>query len=53
MTVIGKGIKCPKIENPKKEQIDYYHELYIEEIKRIFSAYREKAGVLENELKIY
>lgn len=53
MTVIGKGIKCPKIENPKKEDIDYYHGLYFEEIKRIFSTYRERAGVQEKELKIY
>lgn len=29
ITVVGKGIKLPKIENPTKEDVDYYHKMFI------------------------
>lgn len=43
-TVMGKGIQCPKIDHPTNEQIDEFHQKYIEELKRIFYTYKEKYG---------
>lgn len=43
-TVVGKGIECPKIDHPTKEQIDEYHQKYVEELKRIYDVYKEKYG---------
>ena len=41
-TVIGKPIHCPKIEiqNLRQIIIDYYHNLYINELKKIYNKYK-------------
>ena len=28
-TVVGKGIKCPKIEKPTKEEVAHWHRIYV------------------------
>jgi len=35
--VVGKSLKFPKIEKPTKNEIDYYHNLYVEELKSLFN----------------
>ena len=47
--VVGKGIKLPKIENPTKEDIGNYHEIYIEKLKELF----EKHKINDEKLIIY
>ncbi|SVC49925.1 uncharacterized protein METZ01_LOCUS302779, partial [marine metagenome] len=41
-TIIGKPIHCPKIEiqNLRQIIIDYYHNLYINELKKIYNKYK-------------
>jgi len=36
ITVCGKGIELPKIENPSKEDIDKYHQIYIKGLKDLY-----------------
>ncbi len=52
ITVIGKGIELPVIENPSNEQIDYYHSLYIEKLQEVFNKHKEKYG-FNGELEIH
>ena len=43
-TVIGKGIQCPKIDHPTKEQVDEYHTKYVDELKRVYYSYKDTYG---------
>ena len=48
VTVIGKRIDLPIIKEPTQEDIDKYHGIYVENLKRFFAKYkREKDGDLE------
>lgn len=40
ITIIGKKIDLPKKDNPTQEDIDYYHNLYVENLKRMYSKYK-------------
>jgi len=40
--VRGRPLGLPKISNPTQEDIDNWHEKYIEEVKRLFKKYQEK-----------
>ena len=51
-TVIGKGIKMPQIDKPQKEDINHYHNLYLENLKELFEKYKNRFGG-SSELKIY
>jgi len=51
ITYIGKGIELPTIEKPTQEEIDLYHEKYVEALKALYLRYREKYGASE-ELEI-
>jgi len=42
ITVCGKGIELPKIENPSKEDIDKYHQIYIQGLKELYHTYAPK-----------
>jgi len=42
----GVPIEIPKIAEPTQEDVDKYHALYIEEVKRLFEGYKSKAGHL-------
>ncbi len=35
--VIGKGVQCPKIENPTQADIDHYHGLYMQALIEVFN----------------
>lgn len=50
--VIGKPIIVPFLPHPKSKEIDHYHDLYIEELKRIFEKYKERFNEDGNELNI-
>jgi acyl-CoA synthetase (AMP-forming)/AMP-acid ligase II len=40
LTVVGKPLLCPKVENPSPELINEYHELYLRETRRIYDTYK-------------
>jgi hypothetical protein len=44
LTVVGRPIQCPKMENPSPELVNQYHNLYLKETKRIFMTYRNTYG---------
>lgn len=52
VTVVGNGIKMPLIPHPTKEDIDKYHQIYIEELVRLFNKYAERFNKTQ-QLKIY
>lgn len=52
ITVIGKGIQMPTIENPTKDEINKYHEIYKENLVSLFDKYKDKYGGSKN-LKLY
>ena len=48
VTVIGKGLQMPKIEKPTQDEVDKYHSIYVENLKRIYLKFkREGDGDLE------
>ncbi|CCD24932.1 diacylglycerol O-acyltransferase NDAI_0E01160 [Naumovozyma dairenensis CBS 421] len=51
--IVGKPIYVKeKIENPPTEVVDHYHNLYIEELKRLYYANNEKYGFGDEDLEI-
>ncbi|CCH41133.1 Diacylglycerol O-acyltransferase 2 [Wickerhamomyces ciferrii] len=40
--VTGKPIEVPFLPSPNKKEVDHYHELYVNELKRIFEEYKSK-----------
>ncbi len=41
VSVVGRPIPIPKIENPTHEEIDKYHKLYCEELLELFNKYKD------------
>ncbi|RWS00349.1 2-acylglycerol O-acyltransferase 2-like protein, partial [Dinothrombium tinctorium] len=41
-TIIGKPIDVERVENPKDEDVDKLHEVYVKELTDLFYAFREK-----------
>ncbi|XP_065225549.1 diacylglycerol O-acyltransferase 2-like [Planococcus citri] len=41
-TVVGKPIPVPKVEEPTKELIDKYHEIFVQDFVQLFEKYRGK-----------
>ncbi|KAI0461830.1 hypothetical protein LJB42_004905 [Komagataella kurtzmanii] len=50
--VIGRPIPVPYIHSPTQEQIDHYHSLYVEELKRVFEQNKERFNAGSLELRI-
>ncbi|AQZ10670.1 DGA1 (YOR245C) [Zygosaccharomyces parabailii] len=51
--VVGRPIYIEKkSEEPKSEELDYYHDLYIKELNKLFYENRDKFGFSNVELKI-
>lgn len=50
--VIGKGIKFPRIEKPSKEDVNQYHEKYVNVLQETFDKYKARFGIT-GELQIY
>jgi len=42
VSVVGRPIACPKIQNPTQEDVDMYHAKYCEELQRIHDKYRKE-----------
>lgn len=51
VTVIGKGIDFPLIEKPTVEEVNKYHQIYVESLKSLYDRYKEKYGIT-SELEI-
>lgn len=41
-SVVGKGIQCPQIEKPTKEDVEKYHKIYIDELISLFNRYKKQ-----------
>lgn len=41
-SVVGNPIDCPKIENPSAEQVKFYQDKYLEELKRIYDTHKDE-----------
>lgn len=51
-TVVGKAIKCPHIEKPTTEEIDLYHQKYMDELIGVYNRYKGVYGGSES-LEVY
>jgi hypothetical protein len=40
LTVIGKPLVLPKIDNPSKEDVIYYHKLYVKSLEDVYMKYK-------------
>eukprot|EP01135_Chromosphaera_perkinsii_P000563 Nk52_evm25s123 gene=Nk52_evmTU25s123 len=40
VTVVGRAVEVPKIENPSKEDVEKYHKLYCESLKGIYEDHK-------------
>jgi hypothetical protein len=50
--VIGKGFKCPQIDNPSVEDVNKYHAKYIEEMTDLFERNKDKYGSPNSDKKL-
>jgi len=51
VTVIGKALDFPVIENPSKEEVNKYHQIYVDKLKELYERHKVKYGA-SNELEI-
>lgn len=53
ITIVGDPIKCPKIDDPSREEIDDVRRLYVEKLQEIFAQFADKyAPERRGDLKI-
>ncbi|XP_037978781.1 diacylglycerol O-acyltransferase 2-like [Motacilla alba alba] len=48
-TVVGEPLAVPKVENPSRELVDRYHELYIRALLKLFNENKTKYGMSESD----
>ncbi|KAM4768256.1 diacylglycerol O-acyltransferase 2-like [Cyanocitta cristata] len=48
-TVVGEPVAVPKVENPSRELVDRYHELYIHALLKLFKENKTKYGLSESD----
>ncbi|NXQ04209.1 DGAT2 acyltransferase, partial [Vidua macroura] len=48
-TVVGEPVAVPKVENPSRELVDRYHELYICALLKLFNENKTKYGLSESD----
>ncbi|KAM4661001.1 diacylglycerol O-acyltransferase 2-like isoform 1-T1 [Amazona ochrocephala] len=46
-TVVGEPVTVPKIEDPSREVVDMYHEMYIHSLLKLFNENKTKYGLSE------
>ena len=46
VTVIGTPIEIPKIENPTTEDLDKYHKLYVESLRKLYYSYKGEDDII-------
>ncbi|KAL4457002.1 hypothetical protein ABPG74_014640 [Tetrahymena malaccensis] len=51
-SIVSKGIQLPKIENPTKQDVEKYHQMYINELKELFNRHKARFNN-NNEMIIY
>ncbi|KAI6078305.1 Diacylglycerol O-acyltransferase 2-like protein [Aix galericulata] len=52
-TVVGEPVAVPKIEDPSRETVDMYHEMYVRSLLKLFNENKTKYGLSEaDELRI-
>eukprot|EP01035_Chromulina_nebulosa_P017690 gene17690-23280_t len=50
--VVGKPIKVPLIADPTEDQIKEYHQIYLDELTRLFELFKEDFGMKDIPLRI-
>lgn len=48
MSVLGRPLGMPKIEEPTQEDIDKWHTMWLDEVRRIYEKYQEKLPEYKN-----
>ncbi|XP_070607618.1 diacylglycerol O-acyltransferase 2-like [Erythrolamprus reginae] len=46
---VGEPITIPKTDNPSQKEIDFYHNLYVQSLAKLFDKYKTKFGLSETE----
>lgn len=46
---MGEPLAVPKVENPSRELVDRYHELYISALLKLFDENKTKYGLSESD----
>lgn len=49
---MGKPIDLPKIENPEEEIIEKYHQIFTEELTKLFEEHKTKYSKNPDEMKL-
>lgn len=49
-TVIGEPITVPKTENPSRDDVDFYHQLYMTSLMTLFNQYKLKFGLADTDV---
>lgn len=52
-TVIGRPIRCPRIENPTEKDVNYYHAQYIEALQELYDKHKGDFGMEDRTLEIW
>lgn len=52
MTYVGSGIDLPQIADPSREDIDHWHQIYMDSLRKLFNQYKAEAGYPSSELEI-
>ncbi|NWR39243.1 DGAT2 acyltransferase, partial [Tachuris rubrigastra] len=48
-TVVGEPVPVPKVQNPSRELVDRYHEMYIQALLKLFNDNKTKYGLSETD----
>ncbi|KAM9440423.1 diacylglycerol O-acyltransferase 2-like [Clarias gariepinus] len=52
-TVVGSPISVPHVRNPPEQQVEHYHNLYMESLSKLFHTHKTSCGLAEtHELRI-
>lgn len=50
---VGEPVTVPRIENPSRETVDMYHDMYVRSLLKLFNENKTKYGMTEtDELRI-
>ncbi|GAM27342.1 hypothetical protein SAMD00019534_105170 [Acytostelium subglobosum LB1] len=53
VSVVGEPIDVPKINNPSKELVDHYQQLYMDALSNLFHKYKDEYASDSDDLKIH
>lgn len=46
--VVGSPISVPKVPSPSQEQVDHYHQQYMEALTKLFHQHKKSCGLAES-----